>query len=166
MSISNSGKVLERLRANEVDLAVVGIEPDGDEFTSRPFAEDEIVLFAGRKHPLARKKRVTWKDLTGQRLIVREPDSATRRLTDALLNKEGGPFTLMELGCPETVKKAVAAGLGLGVLSRYAIAGETRHRDLVELSCPGFPVRRRLYVVHLKRKHLSRMMTGFLDLLK
>jgi len=166
LSISNSGKVLERLRANEVDLAVIGIEPDGDEFASKPFAEDEIVLFAGRKHTLARKKRIIGKDLAGQRLVVREPDSATRRLTDALLSKEVGPFTLMELGCPETVKKAVAAGLGLGVLSRYSIAGEAKHGDLVEVSCPGFPVRRRLYVVHLKRKHLSRMMTGFLELLK
>ena len=64
-----------------------------------------------------------------------------------------------------SAKRADAAGLGVGVLSRFAIASEVRYGELVQLKVPGFPIRRTLYTIHLKRKNLTRMITGFLDLL-
>jgi len=73
---------------------------------------------------------------------------------------------IMTLGCPETVKRAVGAGLGLGILTKFAISPEAGERDFVELRVPGFPIRRSLYMVHLRRKRLTRTMTAFLDLLK
>jgi len=149
-----------------VDLGVTGIEAKGAEFAARPLCDDEIVLFASARHPLARKRRATRPDVEGERLIVREETSATRRLLDERLAREGLRPPLMELGCPETVKRAVAAGLGIGALSRRAIADEVRHRELAEIRFPGFPVRRRLHSVHLRRKHLTRTMTSFLDLLE
>jgi hypothetical protein len=56
--------------------------------------------------------------------------------------------------------------LGIGALSRRAIEGEVRHRELAEIRFPGFPIRRRLHSEHLKRKHLTRTMTSFLELLE
>ncbi len=165
LSIGNSVKVLDGLRANEFDIAVVGIKPSGGGFVTRPLCEDELVLFASSEHPLAERGRASIENLSTQRLIVREPDSATRSLTDQLLSKTKVRPLLMELGCPETVKKTVAAGLGLGVLSNLAIANEVRHGELVRLKAPGFPIRRTLYTVYLKRKHINRMITGFIDLL-
>jgi DNA-binding transcriptional LysR family regulator len=72
----------------------------------------------------------------------------------------------MELGCPETVKRAVGAGLGLGILTKFAISPEAGERDFVALRVPGFPIRRSLYMAHLRPKRLTRTMTAFLDLLK
>lgn len=166
LSIGNSAKIFDRLRSNEVDLGVVGIEPEGTEFATVALCEDELVLFASRRHPLARARAVSPEDLARQRLVVREPDSATRRLTDRLLARRGARPPLMELGCPETVKRAVAAGLGIGVLSRFAIAGEARHGELVELRAAGFPIRRKIYAAYPRRKHLTRLMTTFLELLE
>lgn len=163
--IGNSAKVLQRLEASEVDLAVVGVRPEGGRFEAAALCDDEIVLFASRGHPAVRKRQVSRERLEDERLVVREADSATRRLTDALLLREGLRPSLMELGCPETVKKAVAAGLGLGVLSRFSVAPEIGRRELVEIRCPGFPIRRRLYVAHLRRRHPTRVRTSFLDLL-
>jgi molybdate transport repressor ModE-like protein len=166
LSIGNSAKIFDRLRSNEVDLGVVGIEPEGTEFATVALCEDELVLFASRRHPLARAREVSPEDLARQRLVVREPDSATRRLTDRLLARRGARPPLMELGCPETVKRAVAAGLGIGVLSRFAIAGEARYGELVELRAAGFPIRRKIYAAYPRRKHLTRLMTTFLELLE
>ena len=63
--IGNSTEVLDRLEANEVDLGMVGVAPRGSGFIHRPFSEDEIVLFAGPDHPLARKRRLKPADLAG-----------------------------------------------------------------------------------------------------
>lgn len=165
--IGNSARVLERLKANEVDLGAVGIHPPADQFVATPLCEDEIVVFAHSRHPLARRRaQVSLADLARERFILRESDSATRRLTEGWFSGRKLAPAIMELGCPETVKRSVAAGLGLGILTKFAISREAGERDLVPLRVPGFPIRRSLYMVHLRRKRLTRTLTTFLDLLK
>ena len=165
--IGNSARVLDRLSANEVDLGAVGVNPSAADFVARPLCDDELVVFVPSRHPLARRKgEIPLAELAGERFILRESDSATRRLTEGWLASRKIAPTIMELGCPETVKRAVAAGLGLGILTRFAIAPGAGERDFAVLRVPGFPIRRSLYMVHLRRKRLTRTMTAFLDLLK
>src|ERR1041384_2090476 len=78
LSIGNSERIVDRLRANEVDLGFVGFEPDPDEFSSKTIWEDEIVPFASARHALAKKSRVPLEELARERFIVREASSATR----------------------------------------------------------------------------------------
>lgn len=165
--IGNSTRILERLKENEVDLGAVGNAPPAADFVSRPLCEDELVVFAPLRHPLARRRaQIPIADLARERLILRESDSATRRITEGWLSSQKISPPVMELGCPETVKRAVAAGLGLGILTKFAIAPDAGERDFVALRVPGFPIRRSLYMVHLRRKRLTRTMTAFLDLAK
>jgi len=165
--IGNSTRVLERLLENDVDLGAVGVHPSADDFISRPLCDDEIVVFAPLSNPLTRRRgEIPIADLSGQRFILRESDSATRRLTEGWLASRKLAPTVLELGCPETVKRAVAAGLGLGILTKLAISREAGERDFAVLRVPGFPIRRSLYMVHLRRKRLTRTMVAFLDLLK
>jgi DNA-binding transcriptional LysR family regulator len=144
---------------------MVGIAPAGAEFVYRPFAQDEIVLFASPKHPLARKRRLKPSDLSGERILHREADSATRKLGDHWFSRHALELSSMELGSPETVKRAVASGLGIGILSRFALEWEVQDERLRVLEMPGFPVRRPLYVTHLRQKHLTPAMRSFLELL-
>jgi DNA-binding transcriptional LysR family regulator len=165
--LGNSTRILERLTANEVELGAIGVHPPSDEFVSRPLVDDEIVVFAPAGHPLARRRgEVPLADLAGQRFILRESDSATRRLTEGWLASRKFAPSVMELDCPETVKRAVAAGLGLGILTKFAISPEAGERGFAVLRVPGFPIRRSLYLVHLRRKRLTRTMSAFLELLK
>jgi len=165
--IGNSARILERLEANEVDLGAVGLNPPTDRFVTRPLCDDELVVFAPLSHPLARRRtQIPLSDLSRERFIVRESDSATRRLTEGWMASQKIAPTVMELGCPETVKRAVAAGLGLGILTKFAISPEAGERDFAVLRVPGFPIRRSLTIAHLRQKRLTRTMTAFLDLLK
>jgi LysR family transcriptional regulator, low CO2-responsive transcriptional regulator len=163
--IGNSTEVLQRLSATEVDLGMVGIAPRGTEFLSRPFAQDEIVLFVGAGHRLSGRRRLKPSDLSGERILRREADSATRGLGDAWFSAQNLHPPTMELGSPETVKHAAASGLGIGILSRFAIDWEVREKRLSVLNVPGFPIRRPLFVAYLRQKHLTPAMKGFLKLL-
>ncbi|MBI4564627.1 MAG: LysR family transcriptional regulator [Planctomycetes bacterium] len=160
--IGNSVQMLDRLTANEVDIGVIGIEPDARDFISGPFRRDEIVLFASRKHRLARRRRVAAADLSAERFLLRDSDSATRRLSDRWMEQHGLRPPVMHLGCPESIKRAVAAGLGLGFLSRFAIEWELKQRKVVVLRASGLPIRRQLYVVHHRGKHPSPAMRHLL----
>jgi len=165
--IGNSTRILDRIKANEVELGAIGLQPPSDEFVSRPLVDDEIVVFAPAGHPLSRRRgEIPLAELAGQRFILRESDSATRRHTENWLASRKFSPAVLDLGCPETVKRTVAAGLGLGILTKFAISPDAGERGFVVLRVPGFPIRRTLYMVHLRRKRLTRTMAAFLDLLK
>jgi DNA-binding transcriptional LysR family regulator len=164
-TIGNSAKILDLLRVNEIDLGVTGLEPDPSEFVSRKFARDEIVLFAAADHPLSRRRRVSLEDLSRERFLLREKESATRRVFEAWLARHKTPAPVMELGCPETVKRAAAAGLGVGVLSKHAIAWEVSQRRLAVLRGVDFRISRWLFTVVHRRKHVSRTIEGLLEVL-
>ena len=72
----------------------------------------------------------------------------------------------MELAGPEAVKRAAAAGLGIGLLSRFAIDWEIEEKRLTLLPMTGFPIRRPLFLAYLRRKHQTPAMKSFLDLLE
>jgi len=67
----------------------------------------------------------------------------------------------LELGDNSAVKEAVAAGLGIALLSRHAIRMEIALRRLVVLDVQGLPLRRQWYVVHREDKRLSRAAAAF-----
>lgn len=162
LAIGNSEKIVGLLRSNEVDVGFLGFESESEEFVSRPFAEDEIVLFASARHSLAGRRKAGLEELRRERFLLREVGSATRRHVDAWFSRRGFRPEIMELGCPETVKRAAAAGLGIGALSRFAIDWEIRAGRLAVLRVPEFSVRRILSVVLHRRKHLSNSLRALL----
>ena len=68
----------------------------------------------------------------------------------------------MALGSNEAIKHAVAAGLGLAVLSRHTLGPDPGAAGLVELKVSGFPIRRRWHFVWRRDRRLSRPAQAFL----
>jgi LysR family transcriptional regulator, low CO2-responsive transcriptional regulator len=69
----------------------------------------------------------------------------------------------MALGSNEALKHAVAAGLGLAVLSRHTLGADPKASGLAELRVAGFPIRRMWHFVWRKDRRLSRPAQAFLD---
>ena len=165
--VGNSAHVLSRLLKNEVDLGAVGIRPPSADFVVEPLGDDEIVVFVAADHPLARSKgAVAPADVARHRFLMRESDSATRRLSDGWFARHKVRPAVMELGCPETLKRSVAAGLGVGVLSKFAVTTSGGESGFKILDVPGFPIRRKLFLTWLRRKRLNRTMTSFVELVR
>jgi DNA-binding transcriptional LysR family regulator len=60
----------------------------------------------------------------------------------------------MELGSNGAIKRAVARGLGVAILSRYAVSLELRLGLLAELPVTGFPLHREWHLVYPRdRRH-------------
>jgi len=83
---------------------------------------------------------IAW--LAGQTWLLREHGSGTRATTEAFLEElQIAPATLT-VGSNVAVGESVAAGLGVTLISRDAVARELRHGVLAELPVPGTPLRR------------------------
>ena len=163
----NREQILERMRQNLDDLYIMGQVPDDLDVVAAPFAENPLVVLAPAGHPLAGGKRIAPSRLEREPFILREPGSGTRQATERYFAEHGiRPATRMTLGSDETIKQAVAAGLGLAVLSRHVLALDPTHGPLRELDVEGFPLQRQWTVVYLREKRLSPLAQAFLALLK
>lgn len=163
LDISNTGAVIEAVAAFDVDLGFVEGQHTHRDVVVRRWRQDELVVIAAPDHPLARG-RVGLARLAQASWILREPGSGTRDTSDHwLLPNLSHVDVELELGSNEAVKRAVASGLGLGCLSRHAVAEAVAHGWLVELRTALPKMRRNLSVVHHRSKELGYMSRAFLE---
>ena len=162
LEVTNRALVRDRLLHNEVDLVVMGRPPEEAPHVAEPFLSDELVVVAAPSHPLARVKRIPVDRLAREVFIAREVGSGTRLNADEFFRQQGVKLRVgLELGDNSAVKEAVAAGLGIALLSRHVLRMELALKRLVVLDVQGLPLRRQWFVVHREDKHLSRAAIAF-----
>ncbi len=168
LQIANSAVTESRIRANELDLGIVGghaLRP-GEECLAAGLL-DELVLIVPPKHPWAGRREVVPALLASQRLLMREEGSATRQLTERALQQSGLRFaTYMELGHTEAIKQSVIAGLGVALVSVHAIRGEVTTGRLCAVRIKGLRVRRHFHVIHNEARTVSTSARAFIELLQ
>jgi DNA-binding transcriptional LysR family regulator len=71
----------------------------------------------------------------------------------------------MEISSNEAIKQAVYGGLGISILSLYALVLEGRNGPLAVLDVEGFPLQKHWYIIYQKSKQLSIVSQTFLDYL-
>jgi DNA-binding transcriptional LysR family regulator len=157
LRIANSRVIEEHIRANELDLGVVGghgLKP-GEECLAAGIL-DELVLIVPPGHPWAKRARCEPSMLTRERLLVREEGSATREVTERALQRADvklGPT--MVLNHTEAIKQAVMAGLGVAFVSIYAVRGELESGRLASVRLRGLKPQRHFHVIHNEARTLT-----------
>jgi DNA-binding transcriptional LysR family regulator len=165
LDVGNRQHVYDRLIANEADFAVVGrLWPRPTiPLATRPFLPNELIAIAAARHPLAGTKRISIARLAEEPFITREPGSGTRETAEGALRRAGRPVrTVMELASNGAIKRAVARGLGVAIISRHAVTMEIRLGLLAELAVAGFPLRRQWHMVYARDKRFGPVERAFL----
>ena len=72
---------------------------------------------------------------------------------------------IVQLGSNEAVKRLVAAGMGIGILSGRTLDVDVRAGDVTVLACEDWDCRRRFWLVHRADRLLTRAEQAFLALL-
>jgi len=166
LEIGNRGAVQAKVLRNELDLAVVGPALKDPDLVVQPFIEDELVVIAPSGHPRAGTAGLTLRDLKQEPFIMREAGSGTRFAVEKAARRAQVSLQVaMELGSNGAIKHAVESGLGLAILSRYAIGLEEAGGKLAVLNVEGFPIRRQWHIVHLRRRRLAAQVAGFIAFL-
>jgi DNA-binding transcriptional LysR family regulator len=123
-------------------------------------------VVASPEHVLAQQKRVTLARLAEETFLLREVGSGTRAAVEEIFEIVGIPLKVgMVLGHVEAIKRAVAAGLGVSVLSALAVQREVQYRMLVILDVEQFPIQRRWYIARLAEHSLTASAEVFIEFL-
>ena len=161
--VENRDAIVRRLELDQDDLVVMMLPPDHLPLAAEPFMDNPLVALAPSEHPLARERRIPLAALADEGLLVRERGSGTRMATEEHFAAHGLRLRArMELGSNEAIKHAVAAGLGLAVLSAHTLGPDPSREGLAVLPVEGLPIRREWRLVHREGRVLSPAAQAFL----
>ncbi|MBI4737197.1 MAG: LysR family transcriptional regulator [candidate division NC10 bacterium] len=155
LDIMASHDVVDRVIRQELDLGFVGATFAAD-LHVQPYMEDELVLILRPGHPLASVRTIPREALEKETFVLRDIASGTRTIAEAELKTRGITIRrLLELRSVEAIKQAVAEGLGISFISRYAVALEVRHKVLAVAADPNLRFLRPLVMISRKDARLS-----------
>jgi DNA-binding transcriptional LysR family regulator len=167
LAITNKARVLEQILEHEADLGFVGPPVQPEELQKEEYLLDELVLIVDPNHPLAHEEFVSTDQLKDDIFILREQGSGTREIMEEELARKGIVLKkAMELGSTEAIKQAVAANLGVSIVSKYAITLEVVMGRLCAAHVKDLNLRRQLYTVSHRERTLPLAAVAFLELLR
>jgi DNA-binding transcriptional LysR family regulator len=164
LHIGTTDHLLDRLQQNALDMGLVGGPIEDRRFAVDPVCTDELVLIAAPSHPVASLGKVTLGDLGGVPFIVPESGSRTRLLVERRLREAGVPLRIaMQLPGTEGVKRAVEAGLGIGMVSGFSVEAELATGVLRRVAVEGWRLTRTMNLVYRSQKYFSPVGERFRD---
>jgi DNA-binding transcriptional LysR family regulator len=148
---ANTRTVLRMLLESRADIALVEGPVSHPQVEVQPWLDDELVVISHPQHQLLSRNDVDVGMLVREQFIVREPGSGTRDVSARALALHGVRLTnTMRVGGTESIKQAVAAGLGLAIVSRAAAADQLALGKIAVLSVNGLVIRRTLAQIKLR----------------
>ena len=168
--VNNSKRVIELLNAGNIDLGLVEGDVSRQKMIVKKLLSDELLLIVSPEHHWAKRKEVSISELAREPFILREPGSGTRQMIEKFLARHG--ITLHDLkisailGSTEAIKDAVENGLGVSIISRWAVRKENRYGTLHLLSIKEEKMTRDFSLVMNKNSVSSNSLEEFVSFLK
>ena len=160
VSIGNSQEMLERLLDFRADVAVLAQMEEDPRFHSLAYSRHPVVVMVHRDHPWAGRRDIRLAEFAGQRMVLRETGSTTRRAFERGLAQIGiAPDIAMEIGSREAVWHAVARNIGVGIVSEREVIP---HEAISILSIGDADIHTDEHVVCLAERRDSRLVAAFL----
>ncbi len=119
-----TGPMLQKLMAGEIDVGILALPVEGDGFTEQDLYEEPFVLAAPEAHPLAQRQQVSVDDLDGQTLLLLEDGHCLRDQALAVCSL-GGAIEKQDFRATslETLRQMVASGAGITLLPELSTRG-------------------------------------------
>lgn len=166
MDVSNQSKVINSLRNNEIDFALVSVLPEDLKINEEVLLDNELVV-VGNNNQKRGKKNSVKNEIASMPLIFREEGSSVRYVMEQHLKKHNiKAQKKMELTSNEAVKQAVVAGLGNSILPLIGIRNELMNSELKIIPTAGFPIKSTWRLIWLKKKKLSPVAEAYLEHLR
>ena len=159
-------EVKSMLLNSTVEIALLNELPVNPDLASEPFRKEKLVVFAAPNHPLARKKRLTLKDLRQAALVTTGMASAVDKMLNHLVHEGLGAKIAIQCGSPASVKIVVKNKIGLGILFKDMLIQEIKNKIFKVLEIPGLALTVQSYIVYYKDRPLTPSARDFLALLR
>ena len=166
LNVANTNGIIHMVENNQIDIGIVEGPVNNKNLITDSIWDDELVAICAIDHPLGKCDAVNLDNLTEYPFIGREEGSGTREVVEEYLVDAGLDINrldiIMELGSPESIKNAVAAGLGISIISIATMEKELALKTLCAIPFQK-PIRRPFSIVYQRQKFRLKAMDEFLE---
>ena len=170
LAVSGTEKIINELYQGEIDIGIVEGNVKDTNIILGEMAEDEIVLIASEDSPLAKKKRITERDIISHPFIMPEAGSGTREFINDFLGmtKIGSEKLniLMNLEDPDLIVQMVQSGLGISFVSKWSVFKTLKEGTIKVLNIPGKRLFRKFHIIGLDEQPSTMPARTFLGFVK
>jgi len=148
LTSGNTDEIVHLLLAGKIAVGLIEGPTHERGVHVEPLMDDELVLIAPVDFPAdvllpAHVEKVT--------LLMREQGSGSRRVVESSLKKAGYSLKsfqrVIDMGSTEAIKSAVEAGLGVGLVSHWAVSKETELNAVKIITMQGVTVTRQFTLI-------------------
>ncbi|MBA4371434.1 MAG: LysR family transcriptional regulator [Thermodesulfovibrio sp.] len=166
MRVGNTRRIEELVKSGLIDFGLVAGECMGGKLKRETIMTDDLVLIVSREHPWAKKKVISILDMVREPFILREEGSGTRQKIEEYFASHGISVDDMHialvLGSTASIKEAVEGGVGVSVVSKWAVQREAADGRLKLVTFREGNIQRDLSLIVPSRGHLSHVIDEFL----
>jgi DNA-binding transcriptional LysR family regulator len=165
----SSSQTVSAVLQNTADIGLGGSSVDRrdlrhPDLVVSEFLRDQSVVIVGADHPWTARSKVRFDEVVGEPLILQDQVSPARQVIDEALSKHGVACQpVLETNDTEVIKRAVAKGVGISIVSRFAVSREELDSQrLTALELVGTDLHVSFYTMMHKKKYRSAAIQGFL----
>lgn len=149
----------------EIDLALVSSPIRNGKLSYKPLFQDELAVIVSNDHPLASRPFVRAEDFTPEHLIIYSAPEGNLAFQQVLVPAGVTPRKVSNVQLTEAIVEMVKAGVGIGILARWAVAPQIAAGTLRALPLTGKGLHRRWCVATLKSSSAVPYLSEFVRLL-
>lgn len=142
----------EKLKAYEIDLAIVEGNVPAGSLKSVLLDTDSLVLAVSNENPIAKKSVATLADIKKENMILRSAGSGTRNLFVSHLEALGQSIddfnVILEVDNIATIKDLVRRNFGVSILARSACMDELKKGKMKALPVENLSMIRQISLVY------------------
>lgn len=164
----NSHEVITKLLEGGTDFGFGGVVKAEPDITFSLIHQEPYILVVGKDHPLVKRDQISVDDLKVFPFIWREHGTLIRRkMEEMMVGSQGSTLfrNVIEVKNVETVKRLVEQGVGVTIIPAIAVGRELAAGWLKQVNWSGINPHASYYLLHLKKRPLSRRARVFLQLL-
>ncbi len=164
---SLASRIPEELMQRTVEMGIISFRPREEEFRSISVYADELTFVVNPRHPLARRKRVSIRDLGKENFIAHNVPSPLRKQVIEAFALHKTPLNMgVELPSLEAIKRFVAMGNGVALVPGLTVQREIEQGELVRVPVTELQFERLLRLIHRKNSSLSHAAVAFLKVVR
>ncbi len=161
---NNTEAIQQMIVDDRLDLGLVEGDVTLRDVVTRALLEDELILICARSHPFATRGSINPALLADEDFVLREVGSGTRRTFERAMAAANVPWrATWTCNNADAIKSAVAAGLGISIISRRAVERELEDGLIGTATVEGLRFLRDFKLIYHKNKYLTEAMRALID---
>ena len=157
-------EIYSLLLTERIDIGVVAYPENRTRIEAISLGQDELVLIVDENHKFNGRKSITLEQINNEAFVAFEEGLPTREAIDEILNiKDISVDIRMTNDNIYTLKKAVAAGIGISIVPASAVDEEVLSGKLSRIKIRDIELFRPLSLLKLKKNTLSPPIEAFVE---